>query len=92
MGRNTSSIKIIIVVLITNMFFNHSLFINIVVGHFYVHVFYRNYFFFLLNLSLTNHFIFQWQGEKKEESKSPEKTEEPSGKTEGGEETGGGDD
>lgn len=46
----------------------------------------------MLNLSLTNHFIFQWQGEKKEESKSPEKTEEPSGKTEGGEETGGGDD
>lgn len=42
MGRNTSSIKIIIVVLITNMFFNHSLFINIVIGHFYVHVFYKN--------------------------------------------------
>lgn len=46
----------------------------------------------MLNLSFTNHFIFQWQGEKKEESKAPEKTEEPSGKTEGGEETGGGDD
>lgn len=96
MGRNTSSIKIIIVVLITNMFFNHSLFINIVTDWsllctcilqeliIKIH--------FLLNLSLTNHFIFQWQGEKKEESKAPEKTEEPSGKTEGGEETGGGDD
>lgn len=42
MGRNILSIKIIIVVLIINMFFNYLLFINIVIGYFYVYVFYRN--------------------------------------------------
>lgn len=42
MGRNILSIKIIIVVLIINMFFNYLLFINIVIGYFYVYVFYKN--------------------------------------------------
>lgn len=34
MGRNILNIKIIIVVLIINMFFNYLLFINIVIGYF----------------------------------------------------------
>lgn len=42
MGRNILNIKIIIVVLIINMFFNYLLFINIVIGYFYVYVFYKN--------------------------------------------------